>query len=228
LNCDAVRLPAFSFAALIFVGATLCASDLGHSVVLSLNRYGILSGPYLTYKHETVLPVLLAGLIVCTIATLGIFGNALAPAAGLRCDWLEDAAFRFERVGFFELFPLILAGQLALLLVLETAEQIVAFGHPLGFIATMGAPLWIALFVHSMAALASALFVAFFCRGIVRAAKNIAHNASFRFLRLSLAAGGCAIVARRFILFQRSCKLLPPLAQHLANRPPPATAIRIA
>lgn len=206
---------------LVLVSVALCAADLGHGAVAVLTRHGLIAGPYSAYNHASIVPALLAALILTTISTLGIFGGVIARAAGLRADWLADSAERIARIRFFALTPIIFSVQLALLLAMESAEQTAAFGHPLGFVAAIGAPPALALGVHLLAALTLAGAAGLLSRAIVFGVRSLAQAVGPLIRRLLIATSSAPAARRQRVGHHLEGKRVAPLARRIASRPPP-------
>jgi hypothetical protein len=183
---------------------------------------GFIAGPYLTYNHAAVIPALLAGLILGVIAAIVFLGDSLAAAAGgAPGDWLLHSASTIARVRFISLAALILGPQLLLVLGMESAEQIAAFGHPLGLAAALGAPAFYALLAHTLAALIVAGAALLVSRAVTVAARVVARALGTQLRCVPASALSPCFARREFHeLLGRRVK---PLARRIANRPPPLT-----
>ena len=210
--------------ALILASAALCAADLGHGVITMLGASGLVTGTYGSYYHEAVVPALLGALICATIVAAATFGKALARAAGFRGDWLTSFVERIARINLLLLIPLVFSLQLALLFGMESAEQIAAFGRPLGIGAAMGAPLPLALSVHAFAAILLCATTILFARALGRAARALTHAATPFIRRLLIKHSAAPSPQRRRLIFRTENARPTPLARRIANRPPPLAA----
>jgi len=191
-------------------------------MVAALTRAGFVTGPYATYGHGSIAPALLAASIFATVILLSVFGEALARAAGSREDWVVCAATRFGEISPLRLAPAVFAAQLILLFGMESAEQIVAVGHPLGFIASLGSPLVLALTMHALAALAVVSAIRFACQALTLAVRAVASVIGSAVLRASVIKARAGTSALRVAIDTRArLRRLTPLAWRIANRPPP-------
>jgi hypothetical protein len=183
-----------------------------------------MAGPSASYPHTAVIPTLLVALIFAAIAGLNIGGEALARAAGVRGDWLAHVAARISGLSPLRLAPVVFAGQLLVLFAMESAEQIVALGHPLGFLASFGAPLAFALAINALAALITVFAIACASRVLTSALRALAIAMAPMMRRLP-ASRPAGVNVRRLSLDARSDMVrTSPLAWRVANRPPPLHA----
>ncbi|MGB6984452.1 MAG: hypothetical protein WBD74_00605, partial [Candidatus Aquilonibacter sp.] len=108
-------------------------------------------GPGNFTDHSTldVVPALVSGAVLIAICLAMRIRRELLRASGeaLRAD--------VER-----LLPALFATQLGVLWTMETGEQIVVAGHPLGGTIWLGGPLWFSLTVHALVGLGVALALA--------------------------------------------------------------------
>jgi hypothetical protein len=108
-------------------------------------------GPGNFTDHSTldVVPALLSGAVFVGICVILRIRRELlrASSEALRAD-----------IG--RLLPALFATQLSVLFAMETAEQIVVAGHPLGGTIWLGGPIWFSLAVHACAGVAVAFALA--------------------------------------------------------------------
>lgn len=207
---------------IVFGCSVLCAAELGHGAVTALTRAGVVSGPYASYSHGAIVPTLVAALVLGAIALLNVAGEALARSARIRGDWVAQVAARIAAVSPLRLLPIVFAMQLLALYAMESAEQIVAFGHPLGFVASLGTPVILVLTVHAFAALIVVGSISHACRALTVAARAIAQALRLPMKRLTAREPSAAFNVRRLQIEAGSnAKRLTPLAWRIANRPPP-------
>lgn len=127
----------FGFCAAIAV----IAASVANPVVEYCSNAGLFgAGRYTDHSNLDVLPALAAGL-----ALLVLYLVRRAPAI---------LAGRALSGGYAGSFAAIFALQLAVLYLMETAEQVVVCGHVLGSTIWLGAPLPIALSIHAAVAVA--------------------------------------------------------------------------
>lgn len=164
-------------------------------------------GSFTDHSNLDVIPVLCLGLVAIGVHL------ALRINAGLLRSW--DTALR-ARSGF--LLPMTFAAQLIVLFSMESIEQIVVLGHPLGGAIWLGAPAIIALTVHAIIC-AIAFFIA------TRVMHELAWSALrvVRIIRaiLTRAVGSGILVPRIFIVLH---KQLEPERCTAGERAPPSYA----
>jgi hypothetical protein len=104
-------------------------------------------GPGSLTDHSTldVIPALLSGVLL-----LGIY-----LAIRVRRELLR-ASNEALRANVGSLLPAIFALQLVVLFIMETSEQLVVAGHPLGGTIWLGGPVWFSLTVHALVGIAIA------------------------------------------------------------------------
>ena len=206
----------------VFGCGVLCAADLVHGTVAALTRAGIIAGPYGAYNHGAIVPTLVAALALGALALLNVVGEALARSARIRGDWVAHVAARISEMSPLRLAPAVFAGQLIALFAMESIEQIAAFGHPLGFIASLGAPIVVALAVHALATIIVVTSISYGCRALTFAVSAIAEAFSLPMQRLAARQQSAASNVRRLAIEadSKTCRLTP-LARRIANRPPP-------
>ena len=206
----------------VFGCCALLAADLGHSAVAALTRAGIVAGPYVSYNHSALVASFVAALVLGAVALLNVAGDALTRSARIRGDWVAHVAARISEVSPLCIAPTVFAAQLIALFVMETGEQVVAFGHPLGFIASLGAPVVLVLAVHALATLIVVGSIAHACRVLTVAARAIVKALRVPMQRLTAREPSALPCVRRLLLAAGSkVGRLTPLAWRIANRPPP-------
>ena len=220
-----MRFLRFIVPGLITSGIALLGADIGHSVIPLVSRWGL--APVGSYAQAGVIPALLAGVLLIGVAVLIIFGDALAKATGLGTDWFTGSARVIARVSWFRFLFSIFALQIATLLMMEYAEQTIAFGHPLGAAAALGAPLFLALAAQALSALAVGAAVLFVARSVVAAIVTFARAIRPLFQKRRFFAGQRAAALQRAQNVDSFVPVLAPLARHVANRPPPLAATAV-
>lgn len=193
-----------------------------------MTRAGWVIGPYGTYSHSAIIPTLLAACGLACFALLILMGEAVERDAPSPCDWLSHVAARMGQASEFRIAAAVFVIQLLLLMAMESAEQTVAFGHPLGFTASLGSPPGIVLAAHAIAALIVVSLLMQACRGLTLAVRAIA-NAMRPILRLSARETIATPSVRRLRIEAGSeIKHRTPLARRIASRPPPAQLLAVA
>ena len=166
-------------------------------------------GSFTDHSMLDVVPTLLVG------AVLGAFYVACSarPLLSARVRAVRDVAAR----PLAPLFPAIFALQLAVLFAIESVEQVVVYGHPLGGAIWLGGPVAVALAAHAVACVVLTVLVARALRALTGVAVRIARRVLvvrgvrafnvFRFVRRAPAA---ALVQRSHPLATRAGKRAPP------------------
>jgi hypothetical protein len=114
-----------------------------------LSNRGLFGPGQLTDRSNLdVIPALLAGfvfslLVVAGLVRRAIGGRAYAP------DWLRRCAVAGDERAVVTLLPAIFALQLFVLWAMETLEQFVVAGHPLGGTIWLGGPIAVSLAFHA-------------------------------------------------------------------------------
>jgi len=158
-------------AAFCLAVAVTAAAMLDPLVEFLANRGLFGAGNFTDHSNLDVLPGLAIGVAFLAIVIAGSAWRALsrrryAPA------WLRACAVVSGRASAAQLFPGIFAAQLTALWSMETLEQLVVAGRPLGGAVWLGAPAPIALALHAAGGLAFTLVLA----RIVRwSAETLAH-----------------------------------------------------
>jgi hypothetical protein len=123
-------------------------------------------GNFTDHSYLDVIPALLSGMLL-----LGIYLVLRVRRELLRAS---NEALR-ANVG--PLFPAILGLQLAVLFVMESAEQFLVYGRLLGGAVWLGGPVWFSLSVHALVGVAVAFALAYFvcacARSTVRMIRRI-------------------------------------------------------
>lgn len=158
-----------------------------------------------------LLSVVLAGTYAGWRARPALLSRSLAFARRLR------DAMRSERRLGPKFVAAAFAVQLALLFAIETAEQIVVAGHPLGGTVWLGAPPAIALACHFATCLLVAAGLARVLHAATRAAVDFALRARETLQRLAAIASP-ALLPSRLAPIRSSAD---PLASRLGKRAPP-------
>jgi hypothetical protein len=202
-------------AAFCLAVAVTAAATLDPLVEFLANRGVFGPGNFTDHSNLDVLPGLAIGLAFLAIVVAGLVRRALsrrsyAPA------WLRACAVASERTSVATLFPRIFAAQVAVLWSMETVEQVVVAGRPLGGGVWLGAPAPIALAIHA----AGGVALTFVLARIVRwSAETLAHVvvAVCEFFRTD--ASGRARLRR----FDRraAVRFLEPMLARLSGRAPP-------
>ncbi len=204
-----------AMAAFGLAAAVTAAAVLDPFVEFLANRGCFGTGNFTDHSNVDVLPGLAIGLAFLAIVIAGSAWRALsrrryAPA------WLRACAVVSGRTSFARLFPSIFAAQLAMLWSMETLEQLVVAGRPLGGTLWLGAPAPIALALHA----AGGFALTFALARVVRwSAETLAHAvvAVCEFFRAHAPVRSLRRRSQRRV----AVRFLEPMLARLSGRAPP-------
>ncbi|HTU82567.1 MAG TPA: hypothetical protein VMF61_10580 [Candidatus Acidoferrales bacterium] len=146
--------------------AALIAAAAGDPLVESISNAGWVGRGFSDNDHSSVLPALIAGVLVALVL-VGRRTICLLRRAG-RGESLEEAAARFASRHPLESLPYVLSLQFAALFTMESAEQLLAGGRLLGGTAWLGGPIWFSVLLHVALGIACTLLLAASMRAIAR------------------------------------------------------------
>ena len=139
------------------------------------------SGNFTDHSNLDVIPMLAIGGVFAVIWTIQRIKRLLGGGASTDRDWLRASASALDARTILKLAPAIFTAQLSIVFLMETIEQIVVAGHPLGGTIWLGAPVLVSLIVHAcfgvaLTALFSRVLHAFAetLAGLVRFIRSIA------------------------------------------------------
>lgn len=172
-------------------------------------------GNFTDHSNLDVLPALGAALALALLFTAGLVRRGLrrgnAPA------WLRRCAVASDDRALPQLLPAIFALQMVVLWSMETWEQIVVAGHPLGGTIWLGGPLAISLLLHAGGCLAVTCALA---RALRWSARRLVEVVVF--IRLLLCSLRRELAGRRPRTFEiAASRFLEPLLACLNGRAPP-------
>jgi hypothetical protein len=208
---------------LLTCGVALIGANIGHGALALLSRWGITH--VVSYAHSAVIPVLFTGVLLIGSAILIIFGDALAKATGLRGDWFAAASALIARLCWYRFLPVVFTLQIATLFAIESVEQTIAFGHPLGVSAALGTSPFFVLAVQALIALAVGVATLLLAQSFVAVIVGFARAIPQAFRRQRRFAAQCACALRRSQNGSSFAPMPAPLALRIANRPPPLAAV---
>ncbi len=204
--------------------AVLGGALLAHILVAMLAQTGLFASQYGVYHHETIVPLSLCALLLGGMAALAIGGHSAARAAGIKVDWLADAATHISRSSSASMLAKVYVAQLGIICTMESIEQIIAFGHPLGLAAALGAPLPIALGIHLLTSLGIVSLLALAMRAIVAAGLAVGRALAPLVQRLLRSQEWIVLSHRSLGLHDPTSRQRSPLARRISSRPPPFTS----
>jgi hypothetical protein len=142
-------------------GVALLAAVLGDAVVEGISDAGSLwHGDYTDQSSIDLLPVLLLA-VAATIGALGliVLHQAREHGHSPRSIMISSARVFMTR-NVVSALPFILALQFAVLFVMETAEQVIVYGHALGGAVWLGGPVAASAVIHALFSVAIAFWLA--------------------------------------------------------------------
>lgn len=165
------------------LAVALIAAAIGDPLVETIANTGILGPGYLDNDHSSVVPALLAGVLVAAL----LIGWQCRQFLRCRRDFVERPLADMPRV-----FVL----QLATLFVMESCEQFFAQGGLLGAPAWLGGPVWFSLLAHALIGAVCTLLIARGMRAIVHRAVTLVEIVIERVLG-AISRTGATVFARR-------------------------------
>jgi len=202
------------------LAVALVAAAVGDALVETISNSGVLGSGYNDNNHLSVIPALVAGvllaLIVVSARTFALFRRGSA----LRRDWLIESAYSLARESPLRDIPLVLGLQFAALFTMESIEQLAFGGRLLGGTVWLGGPLAFSLLTHALLGSAFTLLLAALVRAILATVASLVRDAIEAIL-FSLSRG-----CRRSFVKRDPDATLPraqaPHLRQLGGRAPPA------
>jgi len=198
------------------MAVAFCAATTGDAVVEAISNSGFLwRGRYTDNSSLDLLPMFALS-VVALLGALYLVVRSRVELGSLRAlAFTTSRALRLTTV--VRLVPAIFAFQLATLFVMETAEQMIVYGHSFGGTLWLGAPIVFAVAMHfalgSLSALSLAVALSFSADQVVRIVRILVR-------RLARAATQSQAAFRWFEQFRQDHQWL--LRTSLSDRGPPA------
>lgn len=164
-------------------------------MVETLSNAGLFGRGYSDHNHISVIPALVAGLLLMLIA-LGRRCIELCRRSSERRDWMPGVARHICASSPARDLPYVLVLQIAALYVMESTEQLLLGGRLLGGAAWLGGPVWFSLLAHALAGAACTLAITRTARAVLKRFAALLAEA-LDFILLAFAKQPCAIVADR-------------------------------
>ena len=197
------------------IAVAAIAAAIADPLVETASNHGLFgAGNYTDHSNLNVVPTLLAGLL---FVALQLF---LRTRSQLACqpvpDWLGASRFALSAERVPALMPACFVLQLAVLYLMETAEQLIVAGHPLGGTIWLGGPIVVSLAVHAVLCALTALAIAGGARAFTRAAVQIIRL--IRAIATRCARGPLRTAHQTYRRLARECA---PLPCRIGERAPP-------
>jgi hypothetical protein len=159
--------------AIFCLATAISAAALADPVMEAISNAGAF-GPVSYTDHSTldVVPSLLVGLC-CVALVVAIVARRMLVPRGRCLPWLRVPARALDDRALLRLAPLTFALQLGVLFTMETLEQIVVTGHPLGGTIWLGGPVLLSLALHASVGFGMGLGFARLVRWSARAAVEL-------------------------------------------------------
>jgi len=209
-------------AVLSLVVAGFSAAGIGHAIIWSLTAWRLIDGPYMAYRHDSIVAATLTAAIVGGM--IGIIALACSFSSGLRGGdaWLASMQRTIVRIGPSRATIIVFTVQMFAIVALEAMEQYVQLGAWLGPAAALGAPFVIALLIHALCAIAVVSALLSIARVVVRAEAHFRDLLTPNAYHRRVATPCVAHASKRRPTTGPARPA--PLALRIANRPPPSIA----
>jgi hypothetical protein len=144
-----MRPSSMAVRAIFTLATAISAAALADPVMEGISNAGSF-GRHAYTDHSTldVLPSLVVGLS-CAALLVAILARRILVPRGRRIPWLRVPAQALDASAVLRLLPVILGVQFAALCTMETLEQLVVAGHPLGGTVWLGGPVAVSLALHA-------------------------------------------------------------------------------
>jgi hypothetical protein len=202
------------------LAVALVAAAAGDALVETISNSGIIGSGYNDNNHLSVIPALVAGVLLALMVVSARTFSLFRRGSALRHDWLIESATHLARESPLRDIPLVLALQLAALFAMESIEQLAFGGRLLGGTVWLGGPIALSLVMHAILGSACTLLLAALVRAILATVASLVRDAIDAIL-FSLARDG----RRTFVKRDADAALLRAQAPHLrqlGGRAPPA------
>jgi hypothetical protein len=206
-----MRLPFLSAVAL--VAAALC-----DPFVETVSNTGVFGHGYSDHNHVSVIPALVAGVVLIFIA-IGARCLDVCRHSGERRDWIVGVARHISARSPVRDVPYVFVLQIAALYVMESTEQLLLGGRLAGGAAWLGGPVWFSLLAHGVAASFCTLAITRAARALLkRLAALVAQALDFILLAFARLNSGIVTDCRNAFAFHS----MPPLdVRQIGERAPP-------
>ena len=212
MGSSAYRLP-------FLIAVALVAAALGDALVESVSNTGIFGPSYFDNNHLSIVPALLAG-IVLALEAIGFHCYALfRRARSTQRGWLVDVATCIAARSVFADLPYVFVMQIVALFVMESAEQLVFGGKLLGGTAWLGGPMAFSVVTHALIGALCTVLLGWSMRAISETVASLVVTA-IAFITIAVARNAAGpILARRDEL--TSPRAQSPHARQIGERAPP-------
>jgi hypothetical protein len=217
-RCNVVGI-ALRFPFLLAVA--LVAAAAGDALVETISNTGIFGRGFDDNNHLSVIPALVAGLLLWfTITAARSFSLFRRGSTLGRGDWLIESATNLARESPLRDMPLVLGLQLLSLFAMESIEQLAFGGRLLGGTVWLGGPIAFSLITHAILGAGCTLLLAALVRAILATVASLVRDAIDAILFSLSRDGGRTFVKRD------ADEVLPraqaPHLRQFGGRAPPA------
>jgi len=134
--------------------AAIISAAVADPFVEGLSNAGAFgAGRFTDHSTADIGPALSAGLLCAALFVAWIVHRTLAQSA-TPSQWLRLSDAALSPAALARLSPAIFAGQIGVLYVMETLEQLVVDGHDLGGTIWLGGPILVSLLLHAIVGIA--------------------------------------------------------------------------
>jgi hypothetical protein len=205
----------------VFTSA-IVAAVLGDAIVEAISNSMIVwRGQYTDRSSLDLVPMALLGLLTFAIVIASIVRRDLGVARPSNRMLIISASRLLGLRDVMRLLPATLLLQIATLFAMETVEQIVVYGHPLGGAVWLGGPMIASLLVHGALGIACSLMLA---KNLAALARAVGHFVR-RIVPLALPRMAAAPVLKPDVPYV-AARLL--LVTEIGERGPPARMRNVA
>lgn len=153
-----------SVRALFAVAAAITAASVTDPIVEALSNSGVFGSGRLTdHSSLDVIPAAILAALICAAVVI----------SRARDSWMSRWAPHVGARSLPQMLPAIFAMQMAALFGMETLEQIVVSGHPLGGALWLGGPVLVSLLLHAAACVLTTFGLARLLRAAVHGVVRI-------------------------------------------------------
>jgi hypothetical protein len=160
-----MRRPPSSLTLLSGFAIALFAAALGDPLVETVANTGIFGRGFVDDNHQSVVPALVAGIVLGLVLLVARFRFAAAGASTGSRDWLREVVSGLSSTSSSRHVAPIFAAQMAIVYAMESCEQLLAPGTSFHGLSWLGAPIAFSLPMH----FAVCVFCVYFTRRATRA-----------------------------------------------------------
>jgi hypothetical protein len=143
-----MRRPTPSFAAFSDLAIALVAAAIGDPLVETIANSGLFGRAFVDRDQQSVVPVLVAGVLLGLLLLVARFRYAAALAGPQSRDWLREVVAQLSTTSSSRTVAPIFAAQLAVVYAMESCEHALGAGAAIVGLSWLGAPVAFSLLLH--------------------------------------------------------------------------------